>query len=119
MLEPPGSIVAFLSVPDRASYAITKRAKKPAARNMSHRTRKKLAPGDGKIKLMDPLASSRLAKPASSSQSKSPSVSRIKGARCLRSTSPALCLGDVNDDGALIIISNRNESAGEASLRHV
>lgn len=45
---------------------------------------------------------------------------RLKRARCLRSsTSLALCSGDVNDDSALVVLSDHNDSAGGTSSWHV
>lgn len=93
-LEPPLPAVDILSVLDQRFTSITMRTMKPADRNTSGRTRKKLASGGGKINLMLPLASSSSATPASSSKRRSPLVCLLKGARrYFRSSSPALLLG--------------------------
>lgn len=116
-LGPPGSAVAPLSVLDWASSAVLKLVKKPTATSKSPCTLMKLAPGGGKIKLTEPLASSSSAKPVSSFQIRSPSASRPKVARCLHSSaSSALYSDDVDDDGALVVLSNCKDSAGKASL---
>lgn len=113
-LWPLGSAVAPLSVPEQASYSVTRLAKKLVAASKLTRTRKKPAPGGSDIKLTVPLDSSSSGKPASSSQSRSSSASRPKGTRRLRQiASSAFCSGKVDDDGAMIVLSNCNYSANE------
>lgn len=78
-LRPFEFSIAPFRVLSQASSAVTKRAKKPAATSMSPLTRKKLAPGSGKIRFTVSLASCSLAWPAISFQSRSLLVDRPKG----------------------------------------
>lgn len=114
LFGPPGSADATLSVRCEASSAVDKRAKNHAATDKSLCTRKNIASSSGKIKLPVLLPPSSLAKPASSSQSSSRSVP--EGLCHQRSSaSPAILSSDVDDDGALVVLSNRNDSTGETS----
>lgn len=72
------------------------------------------------IKLTVPLALSSLAKPASSSWSRSPLVSRPKDVRrLLSSPSSALRSTDEDYEGALVMHFDRSDFAGETFSRHV
>lgn len=72
------------------------------------------------IKLTVPLASSSLTKPASSTKSRSPLVGRPNGSCHLRSSaSLVLRSGDVDNDGALVVLSDCSDSAGVASSWHL
>lgn len=105
---------APLSVRDRSSSAVPKRVKKPAATSQSPRSRKKLTSGDDKIKVTVSLASSSSSKPSFSSQSRFPSATLPKSVRRLRSSAfSALRSDDVDDDGAVVVHFNRNDSTGE------
>lgn len=116
-LEPLGSIVVLLSVPSQASSAVIKRAKMPAATGKSPRTRKKLAPGSSEIKLIVPLASSSLASLPYRPRLSLLRLAEPKGLRCLRSiASSANDLGDLDNDGSQVALTNRINSAEVASL---
>lgn len=115
-LRTPGSFVASLSESDRASSAVPKGVESPTTTRTSYRTRKKIAPGGGKIKATVPLASFGSAQSASPSQSKCFSASRIKGARHLRSSVYyPLLSGNVDGNNALFMLSDREDFTGEAS----
>lgn len=103
-LGPSWSVVAPPSVPNQAISAVTKCAKKPAAIGELPCTQRSLAPGVDKIKHTVVLASFISAKPAFSSQCRSPSVSLHKKARRFsNSVSHARCSGDVDDEGAFCL----------------
>lgn len=104
-------------MPERAFSAVPKRIKNPAATSKSPRTQMKLAPGGARIKLTVSLVFYSSAKHAHFFLSRSPSTSRPKGARCsLSSASSTLRLVDMEDDGALVVLSDCYECAGEAFL---
>lgn len=115
-LGPSGSTFLSLSVPDRASSVFPKHVKRSAATGKSPRTWKNLARGGSKIKLTVTLASSSSANLASFSQGRSHSVSPPNGARRSRSSASCiLCSGDLNNDCALVLLFDCNESTSEAS----
>lgn len=102
-------------MPDWAISGITNRIKKPVSPSKLPHTRKKLAFCRDEINCTVLLPSSRMARFVSSSQSRFPLVSRSKSARCLRSSkSSVLRSFKVGDDGALVVHSDRNNSAGDA-----
>lgn len=110
------SSITSLSVHDQMTSAVSNLTKKPATTGKLPFTRKDFASGGGKIKLMVLLAASILTKPATYFQGRSHLVSRRKGVRCLcSSASPALRSGKVNNDIALAVLFDCNDSAGEAS----
>lgn len=113
---PPELSAALLSVSRQSFSAVTKRAKKPTATSKLPRTRKQLAFGSGKLKLTVSLALSSSAKPASSSRRMSPFPSRPKRLRPFHSSaSPFLRSGDVDDEDAMVLLSDRDNFSGEAS----
>lgn len=114
-LRPPVSVFASLYVPDWASIAVSKRDKKLATTGKSLRTRNYLAPGDGKIKLSFSLLSFSSVMPAFSSHTRPSLVRQPNGAGRLRSSvSSALHLGNMDEKGFLVVLSDRSNYAGKA-----
>lgn len=66
---------------------------------------------------MVPLASSSMTRLLSSSHSRSTPEGRCNGAGHFReSVTSALRLGEVGDDGALVVLSDHNDFVGKAPL---
>lgn len=121
LLGSPGSADAALFVLDQTFSTVKKRAMNPDATGKLPSTWTKLALSGGYIKLTVPLESPSSDKHSSFYfQSRSPTDGRPRGLRRLHnSASPVLRLSDVGNVSTLVVLSDRNDSANEATLLHV